>query len=33
MFGMKKPSQPVAEKTIELKVYDKAIDMDCFSGG
>lgn len=34
MFGKKKePAATAAEKTIELKVYDRAIDMDCFSGG
>ena len=33
MFGRKKEPQTVVEKTIELKVYDKAIDMSCFSGG
>lgn len=33
MFGRKKEPQTVTEKTIELKVYDKAIDMSCFSGG
>ena len=34
MFGKKKTSTaPAVEKTIELKVYDRAIDVDCFSGG
>lgn len=34
MFGKKKSAAtPAAEKTIELKVYDRAIDMGCFSGG
>lgn len=33
MFEQKSASQPQAEKTIELRVYDRAIDMSCFSGG